>query len=869
MKAFLYRGHGVYAKVHRMKRPEILAPAGSQESLQAALAAGADAVYFGLDEGFNARARAGNFPIQQLAPLVQEIHRHRVRAYLTLNTLIFESELAAVQRILREAAGCGVDALIVQDPAVCLLARQLCPDLELHASTQMTISSPEGGEFARQLGIRRVVLPRELSLKEIAHFAAHNPGVEMEVFIAGALCVSWSGQCLSSETWGGRSANRGQCAQACRHPYDLIVDGEPRDLGGLAYLLSPQDLGGFRAIEELIRLGVHTLKIEGRQKDAEYVFQAVQAVRSWVDTVMQGQQDQPSSQLNLQEHVRDLSLAYSRGLSDGFFGGSDHQSLVEGSLPRHRGLQLGRVEAIRNQQVWIAETASPDDQGDRRFPMEGLQPLGAPLHQASGVPPAALEPKAGMGVVFRGPSHVEQAHEQGGPIFSVQRDGRCWVLGFGQPGPNLTHVRVGDTLWVTSSPHLRKALQQAPPRRRWPLQMHVRGQAGSPLEVQVRWQHGSAQASSPQNLEQARERGLDSPLLREKLGAWGNTDFELEGLDVADLEAGLFLPLSLLKRLRQSLEERLQEQLTSLGKKQALEVEIVPPQASPALQEGTVLEAVVRTPEQLEAAIEAGLTAITLDWMEMVGLNAAVARLREAGLPVGLATVRVQKPGEECYDRRLQSLKPDWLLVRHWGAVTHFASGQNRPDQVHGDFSLNVTNSWTAAHVLNLGLDSVTVAHDLDQIQLQQLLQVVSPSRLAVTVHHHISTFHTEHCVYSHLLSQGRDYRSCGRPCEEHLIELQDRKQIRHPVIVDVGCRNTVFNGVAQSCTSLVPALLQVEIGRLRLEFVRETGEQTRNVVQAYQQLMAGSLRPDEARSRIGAHEQFGVSLGTMAVLNS
>jgi putative protease len=387
--------------------------------------------------------------------------------------------------------------------------------------------------------------------------------------------------------------------------------------------------------------------------------------------------------------------------------------------------------------------------------------------------------------------------------------------------------------------------------------------------VKVCWQHGSAQISSPQELQKALQRGLDYPLLREKLGAWGNTPFELDGLDTTNLEADLFLPLSLLKRLRQDLQEVLQEQLAKLGKKQVLEIEVVAPQAPACEPCQTVLEALVRTPQQLEAAIEAGCAAITLDWMEMVGLNAAVARVRQAGLAVGLATVRVQKPGEECYDRRLQALKPDWLLVRHWGAVTHFARGENRPDQVHGDFSLNVTNSWTASHVLNLGLDTVTVAHDLDQVQLQQLLSSLSPSRLAVTVHHHISTFHTEHCVYSHLLSNGRDYRSCGRPCEEHLVELQDRKQVRHPVIVDVGCRNTVFNGVAQSCTTLVPALMQVGIGRLRLEFVRETGEQTRNVVQAYQQLMAGSLRPDEARSRIGTHEQFGVSLGTMAVLNS
>src|SRR5689334_20318488 len=216
------------------RRPEILAPAGDRDALSAALAAGADAVYFGLDDGFNARARAKNFASDGLADVVAWIHRAGVRAYVALNTLVFEPELPIVEELIRRVAAAGTDAIIVQDPAVALLARAICPALEVHASTQMTASSPLAAELLRSLGIARVVVPRELSVDEIRMYAGGTT-LPLEVFIHGALCVSWSGQCLSSEAWGGRSANRGQCAQACRLPYQLIVDGDERDLGDVAY----------------------------------------------------------------------------------------------------------------------------------------------------------------------------------------------------------------------------------------------------------------------------------------------------------------------------------------------------------------------------------------------------------------------------------------------------------------------------------------------------------------------------------------------------------------------------------------------------------------------------------------------------------
>ena len=261
------------------QKPELLAPAGDWDCVRAAVANGADAVYFGLP-AFNARMRATNFTTEDLPKLMTFLHEHEVKGYVAFNTLIFTGELAAAEEQLLALARAGVDAAIVQDIGLVSLARELVPDFHLHASTQMTLTSPEGVAFAHRIGITRAVLARELSLRELAKFRTNdNASLPLEVFVHGALCVAYSGQCLTSEALGQRSANRGECAQACRLPYELIVDGLKRDLGDRRYLLSPQDLAAVEEIPELMRLGIVSFKIEGRLKTPEYVAAVTQVYR--------------------------------------------------------------------------------------------------------------------------------------------------------------------------------------------------------------------------------------------------------------------------------------------------------------------------------------------------------------------------------------------------------------------------------------------------------------------------------------------------------------------------------------------------------------------------------------------------------------
>ncbi|MGA0059598.1 MAG: DUF3656 domain-containing U32 family peptidase [Planctomycetota bacterium] len=851
-------------------KPEILAPAGSAEALAAALAHGADAVYFGLQDGFNARARAANFSLDGLDEVVRRIHRAGARAYLTLNTLVFEQELPALENVLRRIAASGVDALIVQDPAVCLLARAVCPELELHASTQMTIASPTGARFAARLGVTRIVVPRELSVREIAEFAAGTDR-ELEVFVHGALCVSWSGQCLTSEAWGGRSANRGQCAQSCRMPYDLIVDGHKQELADVRYLLSPKDLAGVHAVPELIAAGVHCLKIEGRQKNAQYVATATGGYRRWLDAVAAGG-DLRDARRQLGEDLLAMSVSYTRGFSDGFLAGSDHQTLVEGRFPKHRGVAVGRVVEVARASVLVDRGAEVRPwtgglaQSAKRTTPRGE--LASPLAEHTGT--AALELRPGLGVVFD-QGDPEAKDEPGGPLFRVEElgDGRV-RLGFGRPGPDLRRVRAGDRVWVTNDPQV-GALHAAIPEEpagRIPVSLKISGQVGQPLRIEAWSGAHRAVAETEVALGEARARGLDRATLEAKVGAFGGTPFHAaQSFDLDGLGEGLHVPVAELKAARRRVVRSLLEQIER-GPVRTVHAEPALARLRAALASGiearpgeVQLVPLVRSEVQLDAVLAAGVEEVELDWMEFTGLGRACERARAAGVRVTVATPRIGKPGEEALDERIHRLAPDGVLLRHWGAVERFLElrAGGFAGALHGDFSLNVTNSMTALHLLGLGLDTVTASFDLDEEQLLALLPGVPAGRLAAVVHHRIPTFHTEHCVYAHTLSEGRDYRSCGRPCERHEVAIRDHLGRDHPVIVDVGCRNTVFHHAPQQSAKVVPQLVAGGLRRLRLEFVREDARAVEGALSAWRRVLDGSLDAAGLERRTGAESFIGV----------
>ena len=394
-------------------KPELLAPAGDFEAMRAAVANGADAVYFGLSHAgasqFNARYRATNFTLDELPKVVEYLHAHNVRGYVTFNVLVFSDELADAAHFIRAVAAAGVDAVIVQDLGLARLIARLAPGLHVHGSTQMTLTEPLGVEFVRSLGVKRVILARELSAADVRKVTA-GTDLPVEVFVHGALCVSYSGQCLTSEAIGGRSANRGQCAQACRLPYDLIVDGTVRDLGDKAYLLSPQDLAAYDLIDELADAGVCSVKIEGRLKSAQYVAATTQTYRAAIDAIdvsPAASAGGPRSPFHLpRERELELAQSFSRGFTHGFLDGVNHQALVHARFPKSRGVKVGRVVAISDHGA-VVELERPADGG-----------RGAPQSRGPNGFAVGADLKVGDGVVFD-EGHPEQ-DEQGGRVTEVR-----------------------------------------------------------------------------------------------------------------------------------------------------------------------------------------------------------------------------------------------------------------------------------------------------------------------------------------------------------------------------------------------------------------------------------------------------------------
>ncbi|MGN6368487.1 MAG: DUF3656 domain-containing U32 family peptidase [Phycisphaerae bacterium] len=818
--------------------PELLSPAGDWEALRAAVANGADAVYFGLDQ-FNARHRATNFTLAELPEVMGYLHAHNVKGFLTFNTLIFSDELESAAEYITAVAAAGVDAVIVQDLGVAKLIHALVPTLAIHGSTQMTLTEAEGIKFVKELGVERVVVARELGVAEIGKIAAATE-MPLEVFVHGALCVAYSGQCLTSESLGGRSANRGQCAQACRLPYQLMVDGEVRDLGEKAYLLSPSDLAAHELIGELTEMGVASFKIEGRLKSAHYVAATTQTYRAAIDATRGNLKFQISEQ---QRH--DLEQTFSRGFTHGFLSGVNHQELVAARFPKARGTRVGTVVS-RGPRAIVIETSS------------------------------AIALKAGDGVLFD-EGHPEQ-DEQGGRVFAVRTMGKNRVeLQFREGDLNLAYINPGALVWKTDDPALKRRLEHSYSREgvvhRTPVDFVVRAFVGERLELVARAEGHEGRARWEEKaLEEARKFAFSEEGAREQLGRLGDTPFELGELRV-ETDGRAMVPKSVLNELRREVVEKLlgqRRRVHVVGNARALEE--LRAEASQIenrnLKIENQLHVLVRTMEQLDAVIgargEVRAATVYADFEDVRRYPEAIRKCREAGIAVGLATLRVVKPGEEGFLKQVSDCEPDLLLVRHLGAIHYYRERAGHLPLV-GDFALNIANELTAKIFADAGLVRMVPSYDLNWVQLSAMLRRFDASRFECVVHQHMPMFHMEHCVFAHTLSSGKDFRDCGRPCEKHRVDLTDRVGEPHPLVPDVGCRNTLFNAKAQTAAEYIPEMEKLGIRHYRVEMLRESGEETVKLLRYYAAALRGEAAPVQTLRSLRVLNQLGVTRGTLA----
>ena len=823
--------------------PELLAPAGDWECAKAAVENGADAIYFGLDR-FNARMRAHNFTEADLPRLMEFLHKRGVRGYVTFNTLVFADEMTAAQDYLRAIIAAGVDAAIVQDVGIARLIRRLSPDFPIHASTQMTITSAAGVDFARELGCELVVLARECSIAEIGKIrAAQSVALPLEVFVHGALCVAYSGQCLTSEALGGRSANRGECAQACRMPYELFSDGKLVELGDRRYLLSPQDLAGLEVLPELVKAGVASLKIEGRLKSPEYVASITRVYRAALDKLA----GHPASTPSRSAERYELEMTFSRGLFTGWFGGNDNQRLVHARFAKKRGVLLGEVTRVERDRV------------------------GVRLDSAL---------KAGDGIVFdagRGDDH-----EEGGRVFQIHglaahTQNREAILTFMREAVDFSRVHVGDKIWKTDDPELNRELRKTfdgdAPKFQRPVQMEIHGHAGAPLTLIARDERGHiAQMDSAMLLAKAEKQPLTIERLRDQLGRLGGTPFKLGEL-ASQLEGEVMLPMSELNRLRREVVAQLDAQRAApkrwtLASRQDVATwsqSILSASAariSPSSEAELIV--LVRSLEQLESALGCGVRTLYCEFEDPKKYRDAVRQFRAAqmgeGASIWVAPPRIFKSGEEWILNLVRSAGADGYLVRNHEHLKFFADSRRI-----GDFSLNVANPLTAEHFITRhGLERVCASYDLNIAQLDSLLRGAPPSWFDVTIHQHMPMFHMEHCVFCAFLSSGKDYRDCGRPCDTHAVQLRDRVGALHPLKADAGCRNTVYNARAQTGAECVARLLALGVRHFRIEFVDELAAEVGHTIGRYRALLRGEISGETLWRELKLQSQLGVTRGQM-----
>ncbi len=692
-----------------------------------------------------------------------------------------------------------------------------------------------------------------------------------------------------------------------RADYELVSDGAKVELGDRRYLLSPQDLAGLDVLPDLVRAGVASLKIEGRLKSPEYVANITRVYRTALDHVMQqvgavvlnrpsdtasnpgplGTTAPTPKAFDPAAARYDLEMGFSRGLYTGWFRGINNQELAHARFGTKRGVFLGEVARVGADFVALK--------------------LVAPL-------------KPGDGIVFdRG--HPDEK-EEGGRVYQVQPRAAETVLRFGHGDIDFARVRPGHLVWKTNDPELDRRLRQSfegdQIRFRRPLALEVHGHAGAPLTVIARDSDGHiARVTSSAPLAKAEKQPLTTERLRDQLGRLGGTPFELGELS-NHLEGEVILAVSELNDLRRRVVADLDAQRAapkrwtmsevaqlslSCHSERSEESRSTPARVKPSgsfaslgtteeIRPSPELIVVIRHLHQLDAAWTAGARTIYAEFEDPKKYRDAVARFRElqaaehasdatsasgpeienpAGAPHSALRIpqssslwvippRIFKPGEEWILKQVLSCEADGYLVRNYDHLQWFAEKRRR-----GDFSLNVANPLTADHYIHRhGLERVTASYDLNVAQLEALLSKAPGAWFDITLHQHMPMFHMEHCVFCAFLSDGTDYRNCGRPCDKHDVRLRDRVGAEHPLKADAGCRNTVYNSRAQTGAEFVDRLIALGARSFRIEFLNESADELQRTVARYAQLLRGEISGAELWREFKLINQLGVTRGQL-----
>lgn len=760
---------------------ELLAPAGSLDALKGAVEAGANAVYLA-GEKFGARAYAENFAGEQLAEAVKFAHLRGVAIHVTVNTIIADSELdefAAYIKFLRRA---NVDALLIQDLGAASIIKQIAPEIPLHASTQMTIHNSEGVRALADLGFTRAVLSRELTLSEIEKICRESP-IETEIFIHGALCVCWSGQCLMSSLIGGRSGNRGRCAQPCRLPYELVDANGKNLLNAGKYLLSPKDLNTLDLLPRLVETGVTSLKIEGRMKRPEYVATVVKVYRDALD-----------KKFSTDEDRRKLAQIFNRDFTTAYLEKNPGRNLISDSKPNNRGVLIGRVVEVGRDKIVLK--------------------LNGELHAGDQV---EIWVKVGGRVTF-----TVEDFDLSGDLCTVKAPTRG--------------VRVHDRAFKIFDAELtaeaRKFFTGAPVRRIG-VAATIEAELGKPLTLTLTDSDGNiATAQTNFIAETAKNRPLTLETLKAQIGRLGNSIFALDKISAA-VDDNLMIPISELNDVRRRAVENLEIQ--RLKKFERVTI-------SPCLKKNFLpfanandkkkIISHVDTLEKVKIALDAGADEIlyggeTFTNQPVKNISAAIELVHERGKKIFWATPRIVREDELPALEKILSAEVDAVYV-HNLATLRLAKNFNVP--IRTDFSLHVFNLTTINFLASLGVDGVTLSPELNLAQIKTIAQK-SPLPVECIVHGRQELMISAYCVLGSFLG-GLDKKNCPHVCRAKNFYLRDRLGELFPVVTDQFCRMHILN--AKTLSMIEHRADFGGVARLRVDCRFLTLDETAQIVRAY-----------------------------------
>ncbi|WP_165172312.1 DUF3656 domain-containing protein [Adlercreutzia sp. ZJ242] len=802
-----------------MNNVELLAPAGNVAALHAAVSAGADAVYLGL-EAFNARRGADNFTIETLEQACAYAHLRGVSVYVTMNTVVLPQEMPEALECARQAYRVGADAFIVQDIGLAAELTRTLPEARLHVSTQMNTHSAAGIRAAARLGAARVTLARELSLGEVEELAACAAAYDMEVetFAHGALCVCYSGQCFMSSMIGGRSANRGMCAQACRLPYELKNAALRKDLPSPGeHLLSPQDLCTVDLLPDLVRAGVSSLKIEGRMKSPEYVASVTAVYRSVLDRVLAAEEEGASARVAATKGEHDeLAASFSRGFTTAYLEGERGNDIMSYQRPNNRGQFVGRVSAVRDGHALVASSCRLVA-GDV---VEFWTKKGHVALTLADTPPV----KDGLA--------------------SLALDGKTRSV---RASDRVFRVRSAEAAFADDALEPRVPVSgRVTLRQGAPLSMEftlAQGEGGLARTVSARL--GARFASAPPSgyaegpvVEAARTKAVTAQDVRAHVDRLGSTPFVLEDLSV-DLDEGVGIGFSAIHHCRAAALESLQDALLEGRRRRSLprvkdrDVACVDP------VKACLVAAWATNPVCARAAKRAGADVIYVPALNYRRGEAVIAgqltgTAEQAGYPKQCVIALPVIDHDPCGDAREAQVDFDpWRYVKPGKpALVESLGALQRADEM-GVLAevgphLPATNQL-ALHVLHdFGARRAWLSPELTLRQIEDVA-AGSPLELGVTVSGSQELMVTEHCL---LMSQGpcdQQCDACPRRRSPHF--LKDRKGFEFPVVTDALGRSHLYNSVALDVVPAIPDLLAAGISAFLVDTTLMNGEQAAQAV--------------------------------------